>query len=465
MDIGEPETSGDEPMRSSPTFRPKGRRTSKAKEPWIVEDDSEITDPEDEEPRSTQRKRTESMMKTRTRHQNIQEQLSDDDTDADVISARNKRRRARDEQKELQEDLEFLQSSPPPSTLRKKSARELALERLKRQRAGDLDQNKDDAEQRDDEADDQSSFMDDDIDDETNSGVHHTSTSAYAMFNADEYDKDFIDEDFIEEDTGTTDPIALPMEFSSHSRMKARDLFKYAVEWMVQKKINPGFQKDDELYRISFLKLEDEVQGLAGSKFTSSIWRQQFTLALKARPGIKIIELTSGAKTVLGWPGCEACGRTSHPATYMIQFHGKPYVRNTLEVVESCSDDDDDDDEDEDNGKCYDEQGREIPEDSRTWNIGVYCKNNAEIAHTLEHWRYHLNEWVVDWLLHRGHLHKDKVFERDGWSTNRKGKFANTIVDEMYAQGEITALYRDFRMQVDAARDTKIVSRNKLIRR
>lgn len=60
---------------------------------------------------------------------------------------------------------------------------------------------------------------------------------------------------------------------------------------MLQKHINPGFQKRDQLYELTFRKLDDEAQGLAGSKFKSSAWTSAFRYALEARPQIDIAEL------------------------------------------------------------------------------------------------------------------------------------------------------------------------------
>lgn len=60
---------------------------------------------------------------------------------------------------------------------------------------------------------------------------------------------------------------------------------------MLQKRLNPAFQRQDPLYELAFRKLNDEAKGLAGSKFTSSAWTQKFKYALEARPQIEILEL------------------------------------------------------------------------------------------------------------------------------------------------------------------------------
>ena len=109
----------------------------------------------------------------------------------------------------------------------------------------------------------------------------HNGSDLEAANQDDEDGEDFIVED--EEDTALGVP-EMPLEFSNLSRMKGRHLFKYVVEWMVQKKLNPAFAMDDDIYDLAFKKLDDEVRGLAGSKFTSSAWTRDFTIALQGRP-------------------------------------------------------------------------------------------------------------------------------------------------------------------------------------
>lgn len=86
-------------------------------------------------------------------------------------------------------------------------------------------------------------------------------------------------------------PAGIPLEFTRYASLKPRELFKYAVDWMVQKYINPAFQKRDALYDLTFRKLDDVAQGLAGSKFKSSVWTPAFRYALEARPQMDIHEL------------------------------------------------------------------------------------------------------------------------------------------------------------------------------
>ena len=86
-----------------------------------------------------------------------------------------------------------------------------------------------------------------------------------------------------------------------------------------------------------------------------------------------------------------------------------------------------------------------------------FCKANATFAHALLHWRYHLNEWVLDWLKNQGYTSAEKIVERENWSIKKRGDFGNKVVDEMEEKGEIKALYRDFKINLEAAREAKVL--------
>lgn len=150
-------------------------------------------------------------------------------------------------------------------------------------------------------------------------------------FHEEDCDKD--DENFIEEDDGTGETI--PFEFKLRT-MKPKQLFKIAVEWMVQKRINPGFEAEDEVYNIAFQRLDDYVTGMGGSKFQSSAWVPRFLRSLKARP---VLQENHFFGADLLHDRCDACNRSNHPGTYEVCFQGLPYDRNSLEEF---SDDDDD---------------------------------------------------------------------------------------------------------------------------
>ena len=165
------------------------------------------------------------------------------------------------------------------------------------------------------------------------------------MFAADEDDEDFIEEG---EDDTLGVPDGIPLAFTRYASMKAKDLWKFAIEWFVQKKINPAFAMDDEIYSLTFQKLDDEVAGLVGSKFASSAWTGDFTIALRSRPEIAYNSIDRHSAEHAYRDNCDACNRSGHPATREVQFQGKPYNRQTLdEVARNDSDSDDDDEEGE----------------------------------------------------------------------------------------------------------------------
>jgi hypothetical protein len=81
------------------------------------------------------------------------------------------------------------------------------------------------------------------------------------------------------------------------------------------------------------------------------------------------------------------------------------------------------------------------------------CKFNAEQAHTLIHWKWHLNDWVVSRLEDEGECTPEKLAERDKMKAKQRHKYANHIVDRWQAQGIIKTLYKDFKSQKDTARE------------
>lgn len=81
---------------------------------------------------------------------------------------------------------------------------------------------------------------------------------------------------------------------------------------------------------------------------------------------------------------------------------------------------------------------------------------NAQMAHALAHWRYHLNEWVVDYLKQEGYCTPVKVVERDEWKTSKRREYANEIVDHMERVGEVRKLYRDFKNETEHAHNKPV---------
>lgn len=383
-----------------------------------------------------------------------------------------------EEKQELEDDLVDLASSGSDTEVRvsqrnkssQKSARQLALERLKARRNAPMssiveNEDNEDENQVEDEEEDYNQSSDEEEEEHDDLPEPSTNrTTRKQMFTEDDEDEGFV----IDDDGPLGVPTNVPIAFTRYASMKAKDLFRFAIDWMVQKKINPAFQMDDEIYDLTFKKLDDEVKGLAGSKFQSAAWTSKFTLALQARPDLLSARLDRQSSAHFGRDKCDACNRSGHPATYEVKFEGKPYDKNSLEPVaprkdgngDSGEDDDDDGSSsessvDENAPVNYDSQGRKILPEETVFYLGKFCMSNAETAHSLQHWRYHLYEWVVEYLESAGWNTPKLIVKRDKWSVRKRRKHANKIVDIMEEQGKIKALYSDFKKEIDTARNAK----------
>ena len=270
----------------------------------------------------------------------------------------------------------------------------------------------------------------------------------------DEDEEDWIIED---EDEGEQADwrAEMPLKYTSHAHLPAKDQFKRVVEWMIQKKLNPAFNREDEVYDIAFRKTDDEAKGYAGSKFSSSVWRPLFFRALKARPDFNDARIEGEALP----GGCEACGRSNHKASWTITFSGEAYHPKTLEPLKDMDEDEDDDDDgDSADAGSLDIDGNQLPTQQFEFRIGRHCKSNAFIAHSLLHWVWHLNDWVLQWLDSQGYLAPERLVEREAWSVKKRGTFANGVVDEMDQEGELKALRRDFKNRIEEASSKKVAA-------
>lgn len=521
-EVGEAETSGDEVMFSSPPKKSRGQGKQNAHlaqthrgayasktqtDGFVVEDDEVVAVESSEEDAPSRQKSKRQVRQSRehkVRRNGYDYDLEEDDflvadgvdeeegdeedvrpsqhkrsrkkaseSDSDAIQSPTKRRRLtqhksrqrdRQEQDDLAEDLDFLGTSKEsPSRLRssapaKKDARREALEQFKRFRAGQAGDSEITTQEPPRTPRRGRALYDTDSESASHSGesssddeVNEEAPDAGQMFGEDEYDEGFIDD----EGAGPVGAPALPLEFSALARAKPKDLFKHAVEFMVQKKLNPGFDRTNEVYELTFRKLDDEVHGLAGSKFISSAWKAEFSRSLRNRPYINAIH--TGAS---GFTDCEACGRTNHPATFQVQFKGKPYDPKTLEEPADHGESESDSSsnsgsQDDDDAEDHDKLGNVIPPPSKVYHVGQHCMKNAQTAHTFEHWRFHLNEWVVEWLQKQGYLKPEEIVKRDGWKLKKRTRYANKVADKMEEVGEVKGLYRAFKAEIEAAYEAK----------
>jgi hypothetical protein len=492
---------------------PRSQRRRTATQPTFEEDEAEETPPPSKRRKRSRRKATSSgedeplKISRRTIDQN-------EDIEGEEDEGQEEPDDNGEEKEDLDEDLAFLRSSPLPNRGKLRSAhekpkseRQLALEALKKRRAGTNEpsssstpgrsrrivvESESDSELEiiNEEPENDSDVLsdpenapkssrrifndadeeDEDVEDDEEEQEPARDANALDMFLADENDENFIDD---EEVALIGEPILgpeeiLPLVFSRLASAKPKELFQYAIEWMVMKKIHPAFDASSQVYRITLQKLDDEVKGLANSKFSSSIWTPDFTRAIRARPDLMISEI-SKLKGEITDAYCEACNRKNHPACDEVMLSGAPYDAETLEPLHADSSDSDSNSDDTTsslsadlNGEkpTYNAHGERLPPESRRFTLGSTCSANAQVAHTLHHWRYHLYSWVKDYLAREGHLTAEMLVKRDQWSDRKREKAALKIVKSMEESGEIRKLYALYKEQVKYAVELQNDRRN-----
>ncbi|KAI9671999.1 MAG: hypothetical protein M1829_004543 [Trizodia sp. TS-e1964] len=285
-----------------------------------------------------------------------------------------------------------------------------------------------------------------------------------------DYDEDFVVPDDPEDTIGAPSGLGrveIPLEFTHQAHKKPKEHFKDAVEWHVNNQIHPAFPRDHPIYQAAFRRLGDTVRYLASSKFKSSAWTQNFIRGLERRPYISANEI--GRNEELIESKCEACNRSNHKPTFRIQFSGKMYDKETLEDLSSESDDSDkngeEEEDDEEGGDegidrrkrrlSYDSKGNLVPGAETIFKVGRFCKSNAETAHNLIHWRYALNQWVIEWLEVNNKMTPEAIIRRQRWSKSRLSNYVDKIVEEMEKMGEIKRVFYDFRENLKQAEDSK----------
>lgn len=251
------------------------------------------------------------------------------------------------------------------------------LEALRRRRAGVKEEDEEDEEDED--------VSDPDVQelgkpgsDASPSGLglwrHHNDNSDEESIIDPNEDLDRYEDDFVLEDEKNDLGVPtedIPFEFTRHAYKQPKEYFRDVIGWMVQNKLNPAFPRSDTMYKMAFMKLEDEVKGRAGSQLISSVWNPSFVYALQARPHLDI----SAFPTEMNHP-CDACGRSGHPASSDMKLYGKAYSLETLEPLKEDSDDSDnssgsdDESNNEDDGKDRDRDGHIIPPENVRFYLG-----------------------------------------------------------------------------------------------
>ncbi|KAL9098865.1 MAG: hypothetical protein Q9163_005549, partial [Psora crenata] len=260
-----------------------------------------------------------------------------------------------------------------------------------------------------------------------------------SLVDLDEYEEDFVDDDG-EQAIGVDLALSgVPLSMTRYGNLRLSEYFRYEVEWMIHNKLDPAFERNDELYRLAYEKVKDEVTVHAASTFKSSVWNRNFTDALTDRPEIFRIDVPTMFERK-----CDACNRSGHPPKHRITLTGRKYDEKTLEKKSST-------DTEEEDSEASDDDER----NQQHFFLGRLCCANAEIAHALHHWRYQLNQMVLQWLSLEGHTTPEKIIERENWSRKKRQKLANKVVDDMVEDGEMRDLYRKFKQNLDAARSAK----------
>ena len=308
----------------------EARRAKETVEPVVISDRSEDSSSEDVVATPVRKRRSIAQARSPPRDIDCEEDAKSSD--------------------DLQGELEDLQETGTPlrntrtrngPIVSERSKRQEKLEELRRRRAGVREESQEEYEQ-----DEQEETEETDL-----SGpepIHHAMRRGG---NLDQYEDDFVDDD--DDKMGVDLGVAgVPLEFTYHANKKPFEHFKTEIEWMVHNKLNPAFDRYDEMYELAHRKLDKEVEGFAGSKFSSSVWGEEFSKALKARPDLSRVDVP----TMLEHK-CDACRRTGHPPKHKITFSGKPYNRDTLETIEYDEDEDDDSEDSDDDESSSIQEG------------------------------------------------------------------------------------------------------------
>lgn len=486
LDIGSPETSGDDDdaIVSRPATRRRvARTTARGHDPFVVSDDDD-----EELVNVSGTRRSKSRTQARNTSSRGNDFVVDDDeieyisSDGDQVSAKPSRKnkhkkRTRHEQNEIDDDLKDLQTSDleedapvtgrtrggPVNTERDRTREHFEI--LKRRRAGEKVPRIADSDQ--EEGADYDFGEDDGADIEA---VTHNMPGQFLSLQQredsstdDEQEQDDrveeVDEDeFVVDDEDDRRPghSGIPLQFTSFASSKPKELFIHIIEWLVKNRIAPAFSRTDELYTLSWNKINDQLKAQAGSRLISSAWNANFKNAILARPQMQVEYVSSGEDE--SYLDCDACNRTNHPARYEFRFGGHAYDENTLEPIDEDDEEDDGEDantenEDQANDKAsYDQAGHLLPSANTKFYLGRFCAANAEMGHKLTHWKYHLNQGLLAYLEEQGVLSAEAIVAREKLNKKKREKEAENIVDIMQETGVIDEMWRGLQDDLEDAR-------------
>lgn len=376
-------------------------------------------------------------------------------------ASRSARKKSRKEREEIEADLEDLQDSGVedessktrtrggPVTTQRDLARE-HLDLLKRRRAGERIPRVYDSDDEQSVEGQDISYIGQPADDLSDQGSVHSSAETEPEENEAPTADDNVD-DFIEDDEEAEIGVSrrprsdVPLEFTSWMSAKPRELFPHIIEWLVKNKIAPAFPRDDDIFKLAFQRINDQVAAQAGSRLISSAWNAQFKDTILARPQIAIGMMPGMDEDHIRT--CDACNKTNRPAKFDFVISGNAYNMNTLEPIEKDSDAEDDGADD----LSVDYKGHILALQDRHFYLGSHCAANAQMGHKLMHWKYHLNETVLDYLQEQGVLSAAAIVSRDKKNKRKREKEAEAIVDSMEEIGKIDELWAHFQRDLKDA--------------
>ena len=497
-DLGSPETSGDDEVAIISKPAQRRRATRKVSDDPFVVSDYEEGDPIRRRPRKVVPRGQDTNGCDFVVADDEIEYISSDDaviqSSKPKSSKRRRERRSRKEQNELEEDLDDLRDSErqtedeegegedpangsasrrtrggPVTTARDRTREH--IEELKRRRAGEgiprvvesEDEDHVDAFDEDDGAD-----LDQIVHERRPSRfeaeVISSESEAEKPRSEHANDKDEEEDDFVVDDEEEdVDPAnsrrpqsGIPLAFTSFASSKPRELFVHIVEWLVKNKIAPAFSRNDELYALSWNKINDQIKAQAGSRLISSAWNEDFKNTILARPQMQVNYLGQGDDEF--FLNCDACNRTNHPARYEFKFAGHAYHKDTLEPIDEDAEDEESEEGDEEasdeeaDTASYDQAGHLLPSTRVAFNLGSHCAANAEMGHKLTHWKFHLNQALLAYLEEQGVLSAESIVARERLSKKKREKEAENIVDTMQDTGVVNEFWRDLQNDLEDAR-------------
>jgi hypothetical protein len=384
------------------------------------------------------------------------------------VGPRSRAARTKEEQEELEDDLQDLRDSDNeshasgrrrtrggPVTTRRDQTRE-HFQLLKRRRAGEKITRVADSDDEDEQPTDLGLIGQPQ---RYTSGEESISSDTDSQNVDGTLEQEDDEDDFIEDDTEersrrpNTD---MPLEFTNFASRKPKELFVHILEWLVKNKIAPAFDRNDPVYNLAFARVDDQVKAQAGSRLISPAWGAEFRNAILARPHMKIVSLPGEDEDHMRT--CDACNRVNNPARYEFVFSGEPYYTKTLEPVDIDDEDDDRDDEEQEEKQSntskdtYDAAGRVIAAQDTRFYLGRFCAANAEMGHKLVHWKWHLNEKLMAYLESQGVLSPESIIAREKMNKKQREKQAVEIVDELEDTGLVDEFWGDFQNDLSDAR-------------